>query len=101
MIKKHAHSTLIIIYKFLIIIVAINVPMNNQKAPSSFPIFSLGSYFLKKNKVPMAIKIPLIIQVDNPIIRFYKDLILFCSLIILNHYRGCVGELYYIISLYR
>jgi len=78
----------------LIIIVAINIPINSQKAPSSFPIFSLGSYFLKKNKVPMAIKKLLIIQVDKNIIRFYKDLILFRSLIILNHYGGCAGGFY-------
>ena len=47
---------------------AINIPINSQKAPSSFPIFSLDSYFLKKNKVPMAIKKPLIIQIDKGII---------------------------------
>ena len=66
--KWLGYALLIIIYKFLIIMAAINIPINSQKAPSSFPIFSLDSYFLKKNKVPMAIKKPLIIQTDKGII---------------------------------
>ena len=60
-------------YRFWIIIVVINIPTNNQKAPKILPSFSSSSYVLKKNRVPIKLRHTPKIKNEYWIINFSKD----------------------------
>ena len=60
-------------YRFWIIIVVINIPTNNQKAPKILPSFSSSSYVLKKNKVPIKLRQTPKIKNEYWIMNFSKD----------------------------
>ena len=58
---------------WIIIVVVINIPINNQKAPKILPSFSPSSYFLKKNRVPIKLRHTPKIKNEYWIINFSKD----------------------------
>ena len=60
-------------YRFWIIIVVINIPTNNQKAPKILPSFSSSSYVLKKNRVPIKLRQTPKIKNEYWIMNFSKD----------------------------